>query len=91
MLGGLGRDKGFLCRDKDFSLCVATGVFLVVTELFFICFYGATMFCFLSCQCRDKGSLIATETAEAIGKGCDRSLVKAKIFHVAIEICSVVT
>ena len=31
------------------------------------------------------------EAAKAVGQGCDKSLIKAKRFHVAIDICGVAT
>ena len=77
---------------------MATGVFLVATEL--------PYFCFLSRQgpslCRDNVLFSVmtmslqrvpcrTETAEAGGQGCDRSLARAKEFQVATENFSVTT
>ena len=86
---------GYLCRDILLRLQEVVGSRQSCFLLFFCSNRGphcvVTVFCFMSRQCRDKGSLVAIETTEARGQGCDRSLVKAKRFHVVTDICSVTT
>ena len=96
MLGSLGRDKDFLgCNwfyvatwffvlrhgSQAAGHCkVATGVFLVTTELFFSCFLSRQGLrqCFVFCC--DRGSLVAIETVTTRGQGCNEAWLRPRDF-----------
>ena len=83
-MAGLGHDRGFLCRDKALWLCHNSGFCVAIGFGLSRALLGRGRGCSLSCQCRDKGPLVVTETVTTRGHVAT-GFVLAGDFYVATE------